>query len=202
MKKLQKLTAIAIAAMTLMTPSLFADSRHRETTASRNDPPRHMRGFTVEGRIRDIDRDRNGFVIRLDRSGDVLFAPVQTRVDSRSDRRGRDRVRDLERGDVIRAVVTGDRGHVLQVSSITVLRDEDRRDDRNDRWISGIVNDVDRNAITLREDGTGRMIRVDTSEATQRAVRRGDRVRIRGDWERGGRFEAESIEFSGGRMRF
>lgn len=199
MNRMQQLGAVLIAAATLLTPSLFADSRHRGTTNARADRGVQVRGYVVEGRIRDIDRDRNGFVIRLDNRDEVFFAPVQTRVNSHS-RRGRERVRDLERGDVIRATVSRGSNRLPRATSITLLRNEDRRDDRNDRWISGVVNDVDRNAIIIREERTGRVIRVDTREI-QRTVRRGDYVAVRGDWNRRGVFEAERLQLRGS-MRY
>src|ERR1044071_10356203 len=61
----KKLAAIAVVAMTLATPSLFADNRNQETTDGWRGRSNHARQQTIEGRISDIDRDRNQFVIRL-----------------------------------------------------------------------------------------------------------------------------------------
>ena len=41
-----------------------------------------------------------------------------------------------------------------------------------------------------------RLIRVDLRDARTPSIRRGDRVRIRGDWERNGAFEAERVELA------
>src|SRR5688572_9691226 len=110
MNKTQKLITLTVLAVTLMTPSLFADNRRRETTDDWRMESHHGRRVSVEGIIRDIDRNRNEFVIRLDRGGYVLVAEPDTRVEAVSNRRGRARVRQLERGDVIRATGNVSRG--------------------------------------------------------------------------------------------
>ncbi|HEX9982898.1 MAG TPA: hypothetical protein VGF69_06525 [Thermoanaerobaculia bacterium] len=130
MNKTLKLAAAALLFATTLSPSLFADSRHRDTTYGDRYERRDSRREVLEGRIRDIDRERNGFVIRLT-SGRTLFAPYNVDVDAR--RRGAS-VRTLERGDYIR--VQGryvDRG-VLLASEIDLLREEDDRRNQRRRW--------------------------------------------------------------------
>lgn len=202
MNKTNALVALTLMVAVLAAPSLFADKRHRdETDRGRWDG----RLVTVDGRIQDIDRDRNGFVMRLAGERYALFAPVQTRVDASTSRDRRvDRVRDLEPGDVVRA--TGrlnSRGYV-DVQSITLLRSEDHRRDRNDAWISGVVEQVeDRGRVVrVREARSRRIVvvdlrRLDRYDRNREAanLRRGDRVTFRGDWTRTGRFEAEEIDF-------
>lgn len=200
MKTVRNLMVILTVAATLGGASLFADSRHRDRTDGyRND----RRATTVEGRIRDIDRERNGFVIRLDRGGYVLFAEGDTRVDSISGRNRRARVRQLERGDYVRVSGRFDSRRMLHVEHITLVREEDDRRDRNDSYLSGIVQSVDRRQgiIWIEEARSRRVIAVDVRKADQRDhrydandVRRGDRITVRGDWTRNGRFEAETIE--------
>jgi hypothetical protein len=202
MKTVRNLMAIVAVVMTLTTASLFADSRHRDSTDGRNNAGYHMRGTTVEGRIRDIDRERNGFVIRLDRGDRVLYADFDTRVDSVSGRHHRTHVRQLERGDYVRVSGRSARGGIF-VEHITLVREEDDRGGRDDAWLSGIVQSVDRrqNLIWVEEARSRRVIAVDVRKADRRDsrydaddIRRGDRITVRGDWRRDGRFEAESIE--------
>ncbi|HEX2062598.1 MAG TPA: DUF5666 domain-containing protein [Thermoanaerobaculia bacterium] len=200
MKTVRNLMVILTVVATLGGASLFADSRHRERT----DGYRGDRHFTtVEGRIRDIDRERNGFVIRLDRGGYVLFAEGDTRVDSISGRDRRARVRQLERGDYVRVSGRIDGRRMLHVQHITLVREEDDRRDRNDAYLSGIVQSVDRRQgiIWVEEARSRRVIAVDIRKADHRDyrydandIRRGDRITVRGDWRRDGRFEAETID--------
>ncbi len=202
MKTTVRLAAVVAMAATLLSSSAFADSRHRRETDRYHDRDRTV---TVEGRIRDIDRERNGFVIRLDRGGYLLFAPVQTNVHA-GNRRHR-RVRDLERGDRIRATGSIGNRRIVHVEDIRILRDEDDRWDRDDRTLRGVVQSVDhsRRLIWIREDRSGRVIAVDVRHAGDNDrwddiddVRRGDRVVVSGDWRRNGRFEAERIDVDRG----
>lgn len=200
MKKTKALVALTLIVAMFATPSLFADKRHRDETYRSSG---YGRIVTVDGRIQDIDRDRNGFVIRLAGERYTLFAPVQTRVRTADSRhRKGDRVRDLERGDVIRATGRLNARGYIDVQSITMLRSEDRRRDRNDAWISGVVERVEQRGrvVWIREARSRRMIAVDLRglDGHERGdaydLRRGDRVSFRGDWTRTGRFEAESLD--------
>jgi tRNA(Ile2) C34 agmatinyltransferase TiaS len=203
----KKLAAIAVVAMTLTTPSLFADNRRQETTDGWRGRSNHTRQQTVEGRISDIDRDRNQFVIRLNRGGYVLLANHDTRVETISNRRGRNSVRQLERGDSIRAIGTVDRSGRMYVERITLVREEDDRRDADDRYLTGIVQSVDRRGEVLWVEmrGTGRVVAVDVRRVDRNSrridvddLRRGDRITVRGDWQRNGRFEAERVEIDRG----
>lgn len=212
MNKTLKLTA-ALSLMTLLVASsAFAESRpRRDTYRIRHD----SRVVTVEGRIADLDRNRNGIVIRLDRGGYVLFASRDTEVYSRA-RRGRTGLRQLERGDRIRATgQAGSRGR-MRVGTITLVREEDDRRDRNDRTLRGVVQSVDvsRRIVWLRDDRSGRVMEVDLRGAERNdfrwdnddrddrrrrwqdlsQLRRGDRMTVRGDWRSDGRFEGERYD--------
>jgi hypothetical protein len=127
MNSRKKLAAIATLLTIVMTTSLFADNRRQETTDGWRGRSHDSRRVTVEGRIRDIDRDRNGFVIRLDRGGYTIVADAQTHG-----------LRRLERGDDIRVTGTVDRGR-LYVDRISLLREEDNRRDADDRYLRGTV---------------------------------------------------------------
>ncbi len=122
MNRTKKLATLTILAITLMTPSLFADNRRHETTDGWRMGSRQGNRISVEGIIRDIDRDLNEFVIRLDRGGYVLVAKPDTRIEAVSNRRGRAHVRQLERGDVIRATGYANHGR-MYVERISLLRE-------------------------------------------------------------------------------
>jgi hypothetical protein len=80
-------------------------------------------------------------------------------------------------------------------------RDGDRRGDRRDDFVSGVVERVDRRGtILIRDQRTGRRVTAVMARGNHRRgvdindLRRGDRVTLRGDWERGGVFEVYRIE--------
>jgi tRNA(Ile2) C34 agmatinyltransferase TiaS len=190
MNSTKKLAAITALVAALATPSLFADNRRPETTDTWRGRSHDSRSVTVTGRIRDIDRDRNGFVIRLDRGGYTLVVN-----DARDARR-------LDRGDEIRAVGTVDRGR-LYVDRISLLRD----DDKNDRSLTGIVTQVDRrgNVVWVELERAGRVVAIDVRRVDRNSrrydvddLRRGDRITVRGEWQRNGRFEAERVDVDRG----
>jgi hypothetical protein len=196
MKKSLKLMAITMLAATTFTTSALAESRHqRETVPSRSDS-RIARSISVEGRVTDIDRERNGIVIRIDNGRYTLWADSSLDVDART--RNGSRLRNLERGDYIRATgVVSERG-IINVRDLDLLRDADRRNGRNDRnaLLSGTVESYDerRNVLYVRDGRSRSVITVDVRNERLRDVRRGDRVTIRGGWERNGTFDAEKID--------
>jgi hypothetical protein len=199
MKQRLNLTASMTLVTLLVASSAFAETRHRsETDSYRNG----SRSVSVEGRIRDIGRDRNGFVIRLDRGSYELFVSPQL---------GRS-VRNLDRGDVIRANGRIDARGTMLVDDLTLLRNADRND-RNDHSVRGVVQSVDvsRRVVSVREDGSGRIVLVDLRNAERNdrrwdndqrdnrqdrwndlnRIRRGDRLSARGEFRGNGRFEAD-----------
>ncbi len=211
MNKMLKLTATLSLATMLLSPSAFAETRHRNET---NIVRVRSRIVTVEGRIADIDRDRNGLLIRLDRNGAVLYATPQTDVYLGSRRTGNGGLRQLDRGDVIRATGSvGARG-TIYLDTITLVRN-DRSDNRNDRTVRGVVQsiDVSQRTVWVRDDQSGRTVAVDLRDAERndrrwdnersdrwsdiRNIRRGDRIIVRGQW-RGSVFEADRYDVGNG----
>jgi tRNA(Ile2) C34 agmatinyltransferase TiaS len=195
MNSRKKLAAIATLLTLFGTASLFADNRRPETTDGWRGRSRESRRVTVEGRIRDIDRNRNEFVIRLDRGNYTIVADAQTNG-----------LRRLERGDDIRVTGTVDRGR-LYVDRISLLREEDNRRDSNDRSLRGTVTQVDRrgNVVWVEIERTGRVVAIDVRRVDRNSrrydvddLRRGDRITVRGDWQRNGRFEAERVNVDRG----
>jgi hypothetical protein len=189
MNNATKLAALLTLLTTLATPSLFADNRNEnrpDRWRGRHDAGRHV---VVEGRIRDIDRERNGFVIRLGR-GEELFVPVQVHG-----------ARRLDDGDYIRVSGRAGREGRVYVERITEVR-EDR-----DSYVAGIVQRVDRRGdiVWLEEARSRRVIAVDMRRVDRDRrrydvddLRHGDRIRVSGEWRRDGRFEAERLDVDRG----
>lgn len=193
MMKRGQLAAVLAIATVLSSASLFADQRHDKRTDRGDRRVSNRNAVTLEGRIRDIDRDRNGFVIRLDRGNYRVFAAGNADVRTVSNR-GRRGVRQLGRGDIIRV-----RGYVasrnmIHAQSIDLVRDQNARVAAT---LEGVVESVDRyrGVLWLREDRTRRTIAVelDRNELRQTGygydfddIRRGDRIVLRGEWQNGG----------------
>lgn len=181
-KTTKQLAAITTLVATLATPSLFAEDRRRDATDDWRGRTSQSRSVVVEGRVSDIDRNRNEIVIRLDRGNYVLVADRNTSG-----------LRSVERGDFIRATGSVNRGR-MYVDRINELRDEDRRGGRDDQYLSGVVQRVDRpaNIAWVRLDRTNRVVAVEGRRVDN--LRRGQHITARGDWQRDGRFEAERID--------
>jgi hypothetical protein len=76
------------------------------------------------------------------------------------------------------------------------------RNDRDDhRFVRGVVERIDYRSgtIRLRDDASGRTITADVNNRALRNLRRGDRVELTGQWNRGGVFNAERVESIRGR---
>lgn len=195
----KQLAAILTLALTLGGASAFADSRHqRETDGWRNSP--YGSGHqTFDGRIREIDRDRDGYVIELGGVREKLFVPRDVDV------RGSHGLRDVNRGDRIRAIGARDSRGFIYVRRLEILIDRERPRDRRDddrydeRAMRGVVENIDvaRRIIWLRDTRTGRTQRIDARyEKPEFArIRRGDVIIVYGHWE-GSRYEADQIEFT------
>jgi hypothetical protein len=209
------LAAAGAAALVMMSEaSAFADSRHRNETRDngswRNDGRNNGRrgNVTHEGRVTRLDRDRDGYRVRLDRNDDWFFVPQSALYN-----RGRNR--DLRIGVNIRLSGAWDSRGYVYVSSADWL-DDDRYDGRNDRrndrydtrdTLRGVVESVDifRGTAVVRDQYSGRRVAVRVTPSArgrgQRGdrgldledIRRGDHVTFLGDWERG-YFEARRID--------
>jgi hypothetical protein len=208
MKRTQNLTFGLTLLTLLVSASVFADSRTRNETTRYS--PNNAHFIAVEGRVQEIARDRNRYVVRLNRGGYLLYAPASA-------------IRNLKEGDFVRA--TGEevsRGR-LEVDRITrvanraggIVRNNDVRYGGS---LTGVVQSLDfsRRLLTLREDGTGRIVSVDVRGTARddfrwdnndggwhddidrwndrvQNLRRGERVTMNGTWRRDGKFEAASF---------
>ena len=208
MKKTEKLFVAAAGALALammFETSAFADSRHRNETwrGDRGDrrQSESRRSITMEGRIRSVDRDRDGYRVHLDRGDYAYWIPEA------SYRSWHQRSPGLRVGVSIRFGGYYDPRGYVYVSSADWLDDRydryDRYDDRRGYGredLRGIVERVDyrRGTVVVRDEYSGRHVTV-TMRRNSRGVdlgdlRRGDYVTFEGDWRRGGVFEADRIE--------
>jgi hypothetical protein len=192
MKKTGKLIALAVALMTLIGTSAFADSRRQDETwrggsNRRNESNRGYRDnerVTVEGRISSFSRERDGYRVNLDRGGYSYWLPSS-----------RLRGRDLRVGVSIRLAGVFRRGVVY----VDDLGYPGAYDNGN---VRGVVERIDdrRGLLTLRDEYSGRFVTVDMVRADRRSriglddLRRGDYVTLAGDWTRGGIFEAYRVD--------
>jgi hypothetical protein len=194
MKTQRRLAAIGIAVLTTLAPSLFADDRPHRRTEDWRGRSTTGRVVTLEGRVRAIDRERNGYVIEIDRYG-AVFADSRTDIEARGrrDRRDRRELRGLERGDWIRVTArTGARGIV---HATRIIVEEDRT------VLAGRVESIDsrRGSLVVRDERTGRRVEVDLRDVERRdrdelaRLRRGSWIEVRGEWTRN-RFVADRIE--------
>jgi hypothetical protein len=211
MRKINGLSAAIVAAAMLVGTSAFADSRpQNETWRDQNRGDDRDRGgyrdhdrVTLEGRITSLDRERDGYRVRLDHSNYSFFVP---------ERQVRNRRRDFRVGLSIRL------GGVFRAGSIFVdavdypgtnYSDGYYRGRYNDGFIRGLVDRIDyrRDVLVLRDERTGRFVEVDMRGTDRRRrsidaddLRRGDFVSLSGQWIRG-TFVADRVESvrSGGR---
>lgn len=188
-----------IALAFLLVPSAFADWRHPDETyrwVARRDR------VTYEGRIRDIERERGGYRIRLERN-DTRFWIDNIEV-SRAPRRLR--VDDLRAGAFIRLGGYVNRYGNVDADYVEWLggdRDRDRYERRDLAVLRGVVHRIDlrNDVLVVREERTNHVVAIDMTRVDRHRrgydlddLRRGDRVTLFGDWVRGDRFNAQRIE--------
>jgi hypothetical protein len=199
--KLAVPVAAAMAFATFVSASAFADSRHRDETwrDQNRGPVVAQKSVTMEGRIRSVDRERDGYRVQLDRGGYSYFVPES----AYRSWRGRAPGIELRAGINIRlSGLLDPRGYVY-VSNADWIDDSNDYNDRYDNnrgQLRGIVQDVDvrRGIAVIRDENSGRQVTVAMRRSSERGVdlndiHRGDRVTFEGDWTRG-IFEARRIE--------
>lgn len=94
-----------------------------------------------------------------------------------------------------------DGGHGSYGSNDSYRVRNDRDERRNERFVRGVVERVDYRSgtIRLRDEASGRTITADVNSRSLRNVRRGDRVELTGQWNRGGSFRVDRIDTFRGR---
>jgi len=144
--------------------------------------------------------DGSGFRVTLDNGGNSYWIPSATVSD-----------RNLRLGDYVRFDGYGN-GSLITVDNSTWLGDRSYSPYYNGHpmysnggpeQMSGVVQNVNRhyNYLTLRMEGTGRLVRVDVRQMDTRGsvnvwrLRPGDRVNVTGGWAERGRFQADRVFF-------
>lgn len=211
MKGIKKLVVTAAAGIVLSSAfetSAFADWRNRDETdrgrrgssENRERSYRDNERVTVEGRITNMTRERDGYRVQLDRSAHSYWVP------ERHVRGRRNWAIGLAIG--LAGIFRGGMIHVDVVNwpggGYDGRYDRDDRYGRNDRgFVRGVVDRVDyrRGYAVIRDSYSGRAITVEMRrgrggyrDVGLEDVRRGDYVEISGEWERGGVFDGYRIE--------
>ena len=154
--------------------------------------------ISIQGHVTGMISDGAGFRVTLDNGGYTYWVPSDTINE-----------RHIRNGDYVRFDGYGDNG-LVTVDGVVWLGDRDYRPyygrpmySSSPEAMTGIVQNVNRhyNYLTLRAEGTGRLIRVDLRNMDTREsinvwrLRPGDRVNVTGGWEDRGRFQADRVFF-------
>jgi len=154
-------------------------------------PPRENERVTVEGSVRSVQHERDGYRIELDRGGYSFWVPERS-VRGRS---------DFGIGVSIRLGGIFRRGVIIvDVVDWPSAAEKRRHDDVLTGWIERV--DHRQRTMVIRDERTRRLIQVDVvvrDRDWQRSpdfdeTRRGDYVTLRGDWTRPGEFEAVRVD--------
>lgn len=199
-----KAAGTGAVALLLAAPS-FAQSRYdgnrndndrgRQTTDARNDDHRsndnngyrENQRVTMSGKISSFSRERNGYRLQLDR-GQSYWVP-QSAFGNRA--------RDLRAGISI-SLGGIFRGGAISFDAVSwpAASAYGNGYAYGNGFVRGIVERIDyRNAtLVVRDQATGRLITAEmTAGSRGRNIRRGDFVRLTGQWIRGGVFDVTSI---------
>lgn len=184
---MRKLTALLTIAMALLA-ALPAAASQRDRTDDRNRYDRADRRVSVDGRVRSVSRERDGVRVYLDRGNYSFFVPASI-IGRRQFRVGM----EVRLAGVLRAgtVWVDDVGWPMdgQLADAIVVGRVERLNPFEQRMVvrdeRGKLIDVDARSLGSDER---RSHRLDFSD-----VRRGQRVTLRGRWERG-TFRASRIE--------
>ncbi|MGZ7078733.1 MAG: hypothetical protein ACXVJT_04885 [Thermoanaerobaculia bacterium] len=187
MRRKPFITAFAsvIAVMLLSLPSVAAAAIHHDATA-------------LTGTVLNVNRDLNYVSVRDDVTGRTF------KIDTRSmNPRGSIDVWSLRAGDRVSA--TGDWSNNETFRALHVMAPAPRALNRIANGLTGTVENVNRNLnyITLRDQATGQLVRVDVrSLDTRRSVnvwqlRPGELVTVNGAWanNRRGTYRADFVNF-------
>ena len=209
MNRIKQFGAVLTVAA-LFATSTFAEDRHRNGSGDwrngRNErrDDRGRRDLSAQGRISNMQRDRDGYRVQLDRGSQWYYVPSSA---FRSNRGGRNF--DLRVGVSIRlgGGYYDDRGYISCNDAYVddaYYRDGGSGYDRG--VVRGTVQRVDyrRNVLEVRDERSGRYVTVDMRSAERRGrrsrgvdvsdLRRGDYIELEGQWLRGNVFEAYRID--------
>jgi hypothetical protein len=198
LRKLNRFTATiaGIGGLTLLlsAPVVSAQNYRRDERVQQ-----YGERVSMQGRVRNVTRDRDGYRVYLDRGSYWYYVPSSVAA-GRDLRIGTEiRIGGVINGNLINADVVafpGERYYTTDPYYNGVPAGQSG-------WLHGIVRNVNRRLgyVELIDDAGGGLVRVDLRNMSIRGrnnvwdLRRGDRVNVRGTWERGGLFEALRIEY-------
>ena len=183
--KATKLAATSALAVLLTTSAFAADHRgdvppqqHSAQQSQRAVP--QSRRVDVSGRVTSLSRERDGYRVQLDRGRDSYWIP-SSRIGAHA--------RDLRVGVSIQIGGVFNRG-VFNVDAVNWPGYDQQG------YLRGVVERLDnrRDMAMVRDSETGRRVEVDTRSLRRNDLRRGDRVTLEGQWERGDVFQAYRID--------
>ena len=153
---------------------------------------------TVEGKIRSLHHERDGYRVELDRGGYSYWVP---------DRAVRHRSADFRIGVSVRlrGVFRGGIVIVDVVDWPSVVPPLERHRHDETAFVRGVIDRVDyrRELMVVRDQRNGRLVRADMSSCDpassrafeRRRLGRGDFIELSGsDWNHDGIFEVDRIE--------
>ena len=198
MRKLNRFTATiaGIGGLTLLLSAPIASAQNY-----RRDERVQQYGerVSMQGHIRTVTREGSGYRVYLDRGGYSYYVPSAVAA-GRDLRLGTEvRIGGVINGNLITADVVafpGERYYTTDPYYNGVAVGQAG-------WLHGVVRNVNRRLgyIELIDDAGGGLVRIDFRNMNIRGrnniwdLRSGDRVNVRGSWERPGLFEARRIEF-------
>ena len=173
--------------------STVSYSTYRPMTSSAVDPN------SLFGTVQKVNRNLNFITVRDDQTGADVKVDVR-----RMDTRQSVNVWELHPGDPI--VVNGGwtKRNTFQANRVNVANYQPMTSGSSaSNFINGTVQSMNRdlNYVTVRDDATGRLVKVDVRRMdTRRSVnvwqlRPGDRIATSGTWENGETFQADRVNF-------
>jgi hypothetical protein len=216
----QRVAVMAFAAVVLLPLSVFADSRHDWRTGEQVNVQARRAQWDLDGVVLSVHSSGDRFALRTSRGTAQIEAKGGVKV---RDGNRTLRVRDLRRGDRVGVELRNGNSRQLRAREVFLIsdnrgyRDDRYRDDRyrNDRYRDDRYRDdrrqimLEGEVVTLSAHGDvlvlrqarGGNVRVDARLLQQRygrdwarSLRRGQHVRLYGQFDRGNIFVADSFD--------
>jgi hypothetical protein len=215
----QRVGVMMFAAAVLLPLSVFADSRHDWRTGEQINVQARRAHWDIDGTVLSVHSSGDRFALRTSRGTVQIEAKGGVKV---RDGNRTFRVRDLRRGDRVGVDLRNGNSRHLRAREVFLINDRGYRDDRyrddryrNDRYRNDRYRDdrrqvmLEGEVVTLSAHGDvlvlrqsrGGNVRVDARPLQQRygrdwarSLRRGQHVRVYGQFARGNVFVADSFD--------
>lgn len=181
-KTRRQLIAVMVVLLALA-PAAFGQRPQRDSGRTMH---RGNERITVEGRVRTIHRERDGYRVELDRNDESFFVPESAL---------RNRSRDFRIGISLRFAGIFRNG-IIVVDAVDWPPFQPRREHRYADVLRGFVERVHHRSASLRvrEERSGRLIDVDVrAPYAVSEVRPGDYITLTGEWTDRNEFTATHI---------